>query len=135
MASTPTFVGTPKFTNVIINNSNAGDPAYVNPTTIATILTIGSGGGRIDNIYISPVGTNAATALRFFVDTVGSGTTNNKLLSDQSIPASTSVTTSAIVPVIWRPGLVLPANAVLRATVANTGVTNGVCVSVEYGEF
>lgn len=135
MASSPSFIGTPKFTNIILNNSNGGDPAYVAPTTIATILTMGGTGGRIDNIYVRPVGTNAATAVRFFVDTVGTGGVDNRLVNEQTLAASTSATTSALTPVQWSPGLVLPANAVLRATVANTAVTNGVCISVEYGEF
>lgn len=135
MAANPVFVATPKFVNLILNNANGGDPAYTNPTTIATVLTIGGTGGRLDTVYITPVGTNAATALRFFVDTVGTGGTSNKLIYDATIPAATSATTSALVPVYWAPNLVLPAGAVLRATVANTAVTNGVCVSVEYGEF
>lgn len=135
MASNPSFASTPKFANLILNNSNGGDPAYSSPTTIATVLTIGSSGGRIDSVIASPVGTNAATSLRLWIDTVGSGGANNKLVSDQTLAASTSSTVAALVPVIWRPGLVLPASAVLRATVANTAVTNGVCLSVEYSEF
>lgn len=134
MASSPTFVGTPRFTNIIVNNSNAGDAAYVSPTTIATVLTMAAA-GRIDSVYVTPVGTNAATSLRLWVDTVGTGGAANRLIYDVTVPAATSATTSALVPVLWKPGLVLPANAVLRATVANTAVTNGVCVSVEYGEF
>jgi hypothetical protein len=135
MASNPSFVGTPKFANIILNATNAGDPAYQNPTTVATVLTIGSAGGRIDTVYITPTGTNAATSLRLFVDTVGSGGANNKLVYDTTVGASTSTTVAGITPVYWSPGLVLPASAVLRATVANTAVTNGICVSVEYGEF
>lgn len=135
MASAPIFVGSPKFANIILNNSNGGDPAYTAPTTIATILTVGASGGRIDSVYISPVGTNAATSVRFFVDTVGTGTTNNRLIYDVTAAASTSTTVAGLTPVVWKPGLVLSPNAVLRATVANTAVTNGVCVSVEYGDF
>lgn len=135
MASSPIFVGTPKFANIILNNSNGGDAGYTNPTTIATILTIGAGGGRIDTVYVAPVGTNAATSIRLFVDTVGTGGVANRLIYDATVPAATAASTSALVPVVWPANLVLPGNAVLRATVANTAVTNGVCVSVEYGEF
>ena len=134
MASTPIFVGTPKFVNAIVNNSNGGDPAYSSPTTTATILTM-SAAGRIDTIRITPVGTNAATSVRLWVDTVGSSGANNRLLKDFTVGATTSTTVAALTDITWTPGLVLPANAVLRATVANTAVTNGVCVSVEYGEF
>ena len=135
MAANPVFVATPKFVNLILNNANGGDAGYTNPTTIATVLTIGVGGGRIDTVYITPVGTNASTSLRLFVDTAGSGGTNNRLIYDVTLPAATGASTSAIVPVIWAANLVLPAASVLRATVANTAVTLGVCVSVEYGEF
>lgn len=135
MASAPIFVGTPKLANIILNNSNGGDPAYSAPTTIATILTVGASGGRIDSVYICPVGTNAATSVRFFVDTVGTGTTNNRLIYDVTAPATTSTTVAGLTPVFWGANLVLPANAVLRATVANTAVTNGVAISVEYGDF
>jgi hypothetical protein len=119
----------------VLNATNAGDPAYQNPTTIATVLTIGASGGRVENVYIQPAGTNAATSIRFFIDTVGSGGTNNRIIHDTQLTASTSITTSALYGISWSPGLVLPANSVLRATLANTAVTNGIVVSVEYGEF
>jgi len=135
MAASPIFVGTPRFVSLIVNNSNAGDPAYAAPTTIATILTMGASGGRIESIRISPVGTNAATSVRLFIDTVGTGGTANRLIYDAPMALSTSTTVAALAAVVWSPGLVLPADAVLRATVANTAVTNGVCISVEYGEF
>ena len=134
MATSPIFVATPKFTNTIVNNTNGGDPAYSTPTTVATLLTMAAA-GRIDNVYITPVGTNAATSVRLWVDTVGTGGVANKLVKDLTAPATTSATTSALTSIQWSPGLVLPVNAVLRATVANTAVTNGVCISVEYVEF
>lgn len=135
MASSPIFVGTPKFVNLNLNNSNGGDPAYINPTTIAALLTIGTGGGRIDNVYLTPTGTNASAVVRFWVDTVGTGTTNNRLVKEVFVTASTSTTVASLTASAWSPGLVLPASAVLRVTCANTAVTNGICVSVEYGEF
>lgn len=135
MASSPVFVSTPKFANIVLNATNAGDPAYINPTTIATVLTVGATGGRIDSVSICPTGTNASTSVRFFIDTVGTGGTANRLAYDCQLTASTSSSVSSLAAAYWRPGLVLPANSVLRATVANTAVTNGVAVSVEYGEF
>jgi hypothetical protein len=135
MAASPSFTSTPKFASAILNATSAGDPAYQNPTTVATVLTMGVTGGRVDTIYFTPTGTNAATSARIFIDTVGSGGVNNRLLYDVTIPATTSTTVAGLVPVSWAANLVLPANAVLRATVANTAVTNGICVSVEYGEF
>jgi hypothetical protein len=137
MATSPIFAGTPKFANLVVNNANGGDPAYTNPTTIATLLTVGSTGGRIDTVYFAPVGTNAATSIRLFVDNSGSGSggTANRLIYDQTVAATTSTTVAGLIPVTWAAGLVLPPSAVLRATVANTAVTNGICVSVEYGEF
>lgn len=135
MASSPSFVGTPKFASIILNNTNGGDTAYQNPTTIATILTVGSTGGRLDTVYLRPTGTNASCVVRFFVDTVGSGGTNNKLVQEVALPASTSTGVAALAGNVWSARMILPANSVLRATVANTAVTNGVAVSVEYGEF
>lgn len=135
MAASPQFLGTPKFANIVLNATNAGDPAYLNPTTIATILTIGVTGGRIDAVSIQPAGTNASTAVRFYVDTVGSGGSNNRLVNEQALPATTSSSVAALAYAAWSPGMVLPANSVLRATLANTAVTNGVVVSVQYGEF
>ncbi len=135
MAGSPSFVSTPRFNNIILNASNAGDPAYQNPTTIATVLTVGANGGRIDSVYIRGLGTNGDTAVRFYVDTVGTGTTLNRLVWEETLAATASISTAGLIGNVWQPGLVLPANAVLRATVANTAVTNGVCVSVEWGEF
>jgi hypothetical protein len=135
MASNPVFAATPKFANLILNATNGGDTAYINPTTIATVLTIGSTGGRIDTVYLRPTGTNGSCVVRFWVDTVGSGGANNRLIDEEFLTASTSTGVAALTPAQWRAGLVLPANAVLRATCANTAVTNGVCISVEYSEF
>jgi hypothetical protein len=135
MASSPLFVGTPKFASIVLNNSNGGDTAYQNPTTIATVLTVGASGARIDTIRLTPLGTNAASSVRLWVDTVGSGGTNNKLIYDVTVAATTGSSSAALTGNIVPVGLVLPANSVLRATVANTAVTNGICVNVEWGEF
>lgn len=135
MASSPSFVGTPKFSSLVLNATNGGDPAYINPTTIATVLTIGATGGRVDTVYLRPTGTNASCSVRFWVDTVGTGGVLNRLVQDISIPATTSTGVAALAGNTWAARLILPANAVLRATVANTAVTNGIAVSVEYGEF
>lgn len=135
MASSPVFAATPKFVNIVLNATNAGDSGYINPTTIATILTVGNTGAIVDSVYIRSAGTNASTVVRFFVDTVGSGGANNRLVDEEFVPASASSSVATLVPAIWRANLTLPANAVLRATVANTAVTNGVVVSVEYADF
>lgn len=137
MASSPTFVGTPKFANLILNNSNGGDTAYINPTTIATVLTIGSTGGRIDTVYLRPTGTNGSCVVRFWVDASGSGAggANNRLVQEVALAASTSSGVATLAGNVWSARLVVPANTVLRATCANTAVTNGVAISVEYGEF
>lgn len=135
MASSPSFVGTPKFANLILNATNGGDTAYINPTTIATVLTMGGTGGRVDNVYLQPTGTNGSCVVRFWVDTVGSGGASNRLVKEIFLTASTSTGVAAATAAMWAPGLVLPTSAVLRVTCANTAVTNGVAVSVEYGEF
>lgn len=135
MASSPSFVGTPKFANLILNNANGGDAGYIAPTTIATVLTIGATGGRIDTVYVRPTGTNASCVVRFWVDTVGTGGVANRLVQEVALAASTGSSVASLGGNVWAARLILPASSVLRATVANTAVTNGVCVSVEYGEF
>lgn len=135
MASSPSFVGTPKFANLILTNTNGGDPAYINPTTVATVLTIGATGGRIDTVYLRPTGTNASCVVRFWVDTLGTGGVANRLIQEVPLAATTSTGVATLGGNTWAARLILPANSVLRATVANTAVTNGVAVSVEYGEF
>ena len=135
MATTPSFVGTPKFANIILNNTNGGDTAYQNPTTVATVFTIGSTGGRVDTGYLRPTGTNASCVVRFWVDTVGTGGALNRLIQEVPLAATASTGVAALAGNTWSARLILPASAVLRATVANTAVTNGVAISVEYGEF
>lgn len=137
MASSPIFVGTPKFVNVIVNATNGGDTAYINPTTIATLLTVTAGGtgGRIDSIYVVQAGTNASTVVRFWVDTVGTGGVANRLIHEEQLAASATSSVAAVAALTWRPGLVLPPAAVLRCTLANTALTVGVAINVEYGEF
>lgn len=135
MASNPSFAATPKFKNIVVNSTNGGDSAYINPTTIATVLTIGSSGAIINSVYVKSLGSNASCMVRFFVDTVGTGGTNNVLIYESFLSATTSSTVAAVPSFVWSPGLVLPASAVLRATLANTALTIGAAVSVEYGEF
>lgn len=135
MATNPVFAATPKWASLVLNNANGGDTAYINPTTVATVLTVGASGALINTVYIRPAGTNASTTVRFWVDTVGSGGAENRLIDEELVPASTSSGVATLTPAIWRPAIALPANAVIRATISNTAVTNGVIVSVEYSEF
>lgn len=135
MASSPSFVSTPKFASIILNNTNGGDTGYINPTTVATVLTVGATGGRIDTVYLRPTGTNASCVVRFWVDTAGSGGANNRLIQEVALAATASTGVASLGGNVWAARLVVPANSVLRATCANTAVTNGVAISVEYGEF
>jgi hypothetical protein len=137
MATSPSFATTPKFAQLVLNNANGGDTAYINPTTVATVLTVGSTGGRIDTVYLRPTGTNASCVVRFWVDNsgTGAGTTFNRLVQEVALAASTSSGVATLGGNVWSARMVLPASSVLRATVANTAVTNGVAIAVEYGEF
>lgn len=124
MASNPLFLGTPKIASV--STGLTANTALDGTGTLTTLLTMGSSGGKIDTIYLRHLGTNVATAVRFFV--------NDKLVWEETMGANTLTQAAASSPGIWRANLLIPASATVKITIGTT-IASGIMVTAEYGEF
>lgn len=92
---TPPFVQTPKVTFGTIATANT---AKDGTGAVVCICTAGADGAKVDQIKVRGLGTNVATVLRFFVNNggVNSTATNNTLVHEVTIPATTVSEISAL---------------------------------------
>lgn len=66
--------------------------------TVTTVFTAGANGSKIDQIKVRALGTNVATVLRLFVNNGQDAAiaTNNTLIHETTIPATTLSETAAL---------------------------------------
>lgn len=133
MATSAQYAATPRFGAGLLTTA---DTSLTAPTTVATILTAGSSGTRIDYIDIQGVATTVAGIVNLFVY---DGTTYH-LWAQVNVVAVTSSTTAAA----WSAALssnsnanimplTLPTGHSLRAT--TTIAQTGIKVSAYGGDF
>lgn len=89
----------PSVQNVSWGNVATANTAKDGTGTVVTIFTAGANGSRIDQIKVRALGTNVATALRFFVNNGSTNVTatNNSLAHETTIAATTLSETAALV--------------------------------------
>lgn len=114
MAATPQFTGTP---NVGIAALSVANTNRDGTGTIATIITAGASGSRIDKVVVKATATTTAGMVRLFLHDGA----NAKLLTEITV---TAVTVSASTPgfetvVDFLGGLVVPTGYSLRAATHN----------------
>lgn len=104
--------------------------------TVATAFTAGANGSKIEDIYLWHLGTNIATVIRFFINngSTNATATNNTLVYEFSMAASTLSQTAASINQIWRANLVLPAGYKLNVTTGTT-IASGVQVTANGGDY
>lgn len=80
-------------------NVTAANTAADGTGTVTTIFTAGSDGGFVGMIKLKPLGTNVASVARFFGNngSTNATATNNWLLGEVTLPATTVSQTSALV--------------------------------------
>lgn len=80
--------------------------------TVSTIFTATTDGSALQKITLVPLGTNVASVLRVFVNNGGvtSTATNNSLISEISLPATTTTEVAA------QSIIVIPMNVLLKTT-------------------
>ena len=127
----PIFVATPRFASAStgVNANTALDGSG----TITTLFTAGSNGSYIEDVYLTHLGTNVATVVRFFVDITGLGT-SYKLLHEETMAANTLSQTADSVSNYWGANIVLPAGATVGITIG-TAIAAGIMVSAVGGDF
>lgn len=119
MSSAPVFVGTPKTWH--INVAATANTNRDGTGTLATLMSAGSSGSRIDSIRIQSVGTVTAGVVRIFI-TDG---TNIRLHKELLVTATTpSTTVEAWSREITFSGFVLPTGWGLRVSTHNAEAFN-----------
>lgn len=139
----PIFPLTPKISWGTVTTANT---AKDGTGTVVTIATGGTNGSRIDQIKVRALGTNVATALRFFVNNGSANSTpaNNSLIHESTIAATTlsevaaladndiTITknsTETICPIPY-----LPAGYKINITIGTT-VAAGLQVTCHYADY
>jgi hypothetical protein len=128
--TSPIFVGTPKAASV--NTGLSANTALDGTGSVAILWTAGSNGSRIDNVYLTHLGTNVATVVRFFMDPAGG--TAYKLLHEETMAANSLSQVAASVPVVWNANLTLPSGAKLVVTIG-TAIASGILCFAVGGDF
>lgn len=125
MATTAQYVATPKIGITTISTANAGRDGT---GAIATVITGGVNGTRIDRISIEATATTTAGMVRFYIsDTTAANTAANTHLWDEvSVTAATpSATVAAFSNYLSTPNdtallpLILPSGYTLRVSTNN----------------
>ena len=132
MSSVPQYAGTP---NCGIGQVSVANPNRDGTGTIATILTAGAAGSRVDAIDLKAVGITTAGMIRLFIN---NGVTSrlltevmvNAITPSSNIPSWESQlntnTMSQVLP------LILPAGYSLRASTHNAEVFNVVALGGDF---
>ncbi len=91
--------------------------------TVAILFTAGANGARLDKVLCLAGGSNVATAIRLFINNGSSNATatNNSLLLDRPLPATSAANADAIGPDIELPcDISLPAGFRIMACIGTT---------------
>jgi hypothetical protein len=139
----PIFPVTPKVSWGTVTTANTSKDGT---GTVVTVFTAGANGSRIDQIKVRSLGTNVATALRFFINngTTNTTATNNSLAHEVTAPATTLNEAAALADLdvtITKnstetacPIPYLPAGYKLNVTVGTT-VAAGLQITVSGGDY
>lgn len=106
--------------------------------TVSTIYTAGTNGGKPRGITIRPLGTNVQTKLMIFLNNGSTNATasNNALIAEMTIPASTASNTTAINPTdfTFPEDFVMQSGYKINICIA-TAVSAGLAVALYGGDF
>lgn len=133
-SNSPIFLDTPRAT--WISTGVNANTAFDGTGTVATIFTAGADGAKIEDVYLQHLGTNIATAVRFFINngSTNATATNNSLVHEETMAANTASQVAASLTNIWRASLVLPAGYKLNVTIG-TAIASGIQVSAIGGDY
>ena len=110
MATSAQYAATPRAALAQVSTANTNRDGT---GTIATVLTAGSNGSRIDDIWISATGTTTAGVIRLFLH----DGTNARLWQEILVTAITPSTTVQVFnAALYNQALVLPNGWSLRAS-------------------
>jgi hypothetical protein len=125
MSASAQYAVTPRFARAVLT---AGDASRTLPTLAQTVFTAGASGSRIDRVVVEAAGTTTASQVRLWEHDGTNYTLIKELALASATPSSTVQGTTMVVNTLSNPELfplILPTGHSLRATLADTQVTQG----------
>ncbi len=133
--TTPIFLKTTR--QSYISTGTAANTLFDGTGTVATVFTAdATNGSKIENVVLQNLGTNVATAVRFFINngSTNATATNNALVQEVTWASNTASQVAASVPSVWNANLYLPAGYKLNVTIG-TAIASGIMVSAQGGDY
>lgn len=133
--TTPIFVKQPnvQFISTGVNANTALDGTG----TVATVFTAdATNGSKIENVYLTPMGSAVSTVVRFFVNngSTNATATNNALVKEITMAANTLTQNAASVQQVWPANLVLKPGYKLNVTIG-TAIATGIMIAAVGGDY
>lgn len=129
MATAPAYAATPKLGVGQVTTANTNRDGT---GTLATLFTAGAQGSVVYQLEYINEGTVAANIIRFYISTDG-GTTKRLWREFLTVANTPSATVAALRVIEQLDNFVLPASAIMYASVHTTGEKYDIAVS--YGDF
>jgi hypothetical protein len=125
---TPRVAGITTGTSANTNKDGTG--------TVATVITAGSNGSKINRIFFQHMGSNTDTVVRVFVNNGSTNVTatNNYLIHEEAFAAWSNSEAAASTSSVWYCDLVLPAGYKINVTTA-TAIASGIMVTAEGSDY
>lgn len=132
--TSPIFVATPR--NSYITTGTAANTLFDGTGTVATVFTAGANGSKVETVTLLNMGTNIATAVRFFINngSANSVAANNSLVYELTWASNTASQVAASTPITWQANLYLPASYKLNVTIG-TAIASGIMCGSQGGDY
>lgn len=132
--TTPIFLSSPRISGITTGlNANT---AFDGTGTVATVFVAGANGSKVEDIFLTHMGTNVATVVRIFVNNGSTNATaaNNYLVQEFAMAANTASQTVNSVPQVYRANLILPPTYKINVTIG-TAIAAGIMVAAQGGDY
>jgi hypothetical protein len=135
--TTPIFCRAPRasFVNTGTSAVTGTDGTDANVKTVFTADV--TNGSKIEKVFIQHLGTNStASTIRFYINNgaTSATATNNSLVHEETLAASTISQTAAAVGMVWNADLVLPAGYKLLVS-AGTALAGDAKITAVGGDY
>lgn len=133
--TSPIFVRAPR--QSYITTGTSANTLFDGTGTVATVFTAdATNGSKIETVTLANMGTNVATAVRFFVNNGSTNATaaNNALVYEATWATNTASQVAASTIVTWQANLYMPAGYKLNVIIG-TAIASGIMVSAAGGDY
>lgn len=133
--TSPIFGKTPR--QSYITTGTSANTLFDGTGTVATVFTAdATNGSKIETVTLMNLGTNIATAVRFFVNNgaANSSAANNALVYEATWASNTASQTAGTAQVVWPANLYMPAGYKLNVTIG-TAIASGIIVSAQGSDY